>query len=424
MPDQFLKSLRRILRLAPAPLKIKLRSMARILYGKFLYRIFDLRRFEFETISQGKPALFIDVSSIALKDHKTGIQRSTRNLFLALRRNFGHLVIILPVCATVWKAGYTIAEASLTKTGLLFRDSGQPIKIKKKDVFFALDFAPSIILSQLTALRQMKKQGMKLFFLLHDNIPLSHGEFFPPGTHEIHESWLKSVAHLGDIVCVSRTVRDETEDWLLDKRGKRPGLSWFHHGFTFDEFAYADKVELRKPPSIPYIITVSTIEPRKGHRQIIAAFEKLWEAGVGIGLVLVGQAGWKVEDLCEAIRIHPENGKRLFWYENCCDYLLGKLYKKSLGVLMASQAEGFGLAIIEGAAYKKPLLLRDIPVFREIAKDNAFYFSGDTGSELANSLQKWLELLKAGKAPDSEKIKTGNWDDSARKIFSIIFPDC
>ena len=62
---------------------------------------------------------------------------------------------------------------------------------------------------------------------------------------------------------------------------------------------------------------------------------------------------------------------------------------------MASEGEGFGLAIVEGARHGKPLILRDIPVFREIAGKHAFYFRGDTPEELAKALREWFSLRAA-----------------------------
>ena len=38
---------------------------------------------------------------------------------------------------------------------------------------------------------------------------------------------------------------------------------------------------------------VGTLEPRKGYLQALDAFERLWEQGVEVNLVIVGREGWK-----------------------------------------------------------------------------------------------------------------------------------
>lgn len=65
-----------------------------------------------------------------------------------------------------------------------------------------------------------------------------------------------------------------------------------------------------------------------------------------------------------------------------------KVYEAASGVIMPSEAEGFGLAIIEGAHHGKPLILRDIPVSREIAGDHATYFSGLDPEPLADCIEQ------------------------------------
>ena len=48
-------------------------------------------------------------------------------------------------------------------------------------------------------------------------------------------------------------------------------------------------------------------------------------------------------------------------------------------VLVApSRGEGFGLPLIEAAQHKLPIFARDIPVFREVAGENAFFFQSNT----------------------------------------------
>jgi glycosyltransferase involved in cell wall biosynthesis len=88
---------------------------------------------------------------------------------------------------------------------------------------------------------------------------------------------------------------------------------------------------------------------------------------------------------------------------------------------MASEAEGFGLAVIESAYYKTPIIVRDISVFREIAGENAFYFPNTKNPEdLANSLIKWLELYKKGEHPKPDGIKWLSWKEHTEKLKEIF----
>ena len=46
---------------------------------------------------------------------------------------------------------------------------------------------------------------------------------------------------------------------------------------------------------------VGTVEPRKGHRQALAAMELLWTDDVDANLVIIGKKGWMMDDLVERI---------------------------------------------------------------------------------------------------------------------------
>ena len=90
---------------------------------------------------------------------------------------------------------------------------------------------------------------------------------------------------------------------------------------------------------------------------------------------------------------------------------------------MASITEGFGLAVAEAAQFKKPLIVRNIPVFKEIAGENAFYFDGLEAKDLASAIEKWIELYKNGKVPDSAKIKLRTWDDCTKDVYELLTGD-
>ncbi len=63
------------------------------------------------------------------------------------------------------------------------------------------------------------------------------------------------------------------------------------------------------------------------------------------------------------------------------------MYDAAQCLLAASEAEGFGLPLIEAAQHGLPVMARDIPVFREVAGDHAFYFDGTDPEHLADAIR-------------------------------------
>ena len=161
---------------------------------------------------------------------------------------------------------------------------------------------------------------------------------------------------------------------------------------------------------------VGTLEPRKAYVEVLEAFERLWQEGLPLKLVFVGKQGWMVEGLVGKLRSHPELNRLLFWLEEISDVDLVKVYGSCTCLIAASYGEGFGLPLVEAARNKLPIIARDIPVFREVAGENAFFFQSNTPIELAHKIKEWIQIFETGKNPRSEKISWITWKQSAEKL--------
>jgi glycosyltransferase involved in cell wall biosynthesis len=179
----------------------------------------------------------------------------------------------------------------------------------------------------------------------------------------------------------------------------------------------------------PTFLMVGTLEPRKGHLQVLDAMECLWARGMDINLVIVGREGWlhttddqrrSIPELMRRLRGHRELGKRLFWEAGIGEAALESIYAASTCLIAASEAEGFGLPLIEAAQHGLPVIARDIPVFREVAGEFAFYFEGEDGDTLAGAITQWLALRQAGTAPRSADMPWLSWAESARRLQDIM----
>lgn len=174
---------------------------------------------------------------------------------------------------------------------------------------------------------------------------------------------------------------------------------------------------------------VGTIEPRKGYAQALAAFEQLWADDVEANLIIVGNEGWKglpdnmrrtIPDIIDSIRSHPELNKRLFWLEGISDKYLEKIYSSSHCLITASEGEGFGLPLIEAAQHKLPIIVRNIPVFHEVAGEHAFYFDGKEPAALAGAIQDWLALNKSNQHPGSDSMRWLTWRQSVSQLLNAL----
>lgn len=121
--------------------------------------------------------------------------------------------------------------------------------------------------------------------------------------------------------------------------------------------------------------------------------------------------------MCKKIEESKYYNKKLFWLSGVSDNFLVSLYKNSNWVIFASHAEGFGLALIEGLYFGKPVLARDIAIFREIGGNNVTYFSGNGFSDIATS----VEYFTNKSYTSNKNFNIPSWESSFRKIKSILF---
>ena len=245
--------------------------------------------------------------------------------------------------------------------------------------------------------------------LVHDLLPIQLAEFFKDSNaKELHEHWLAMIAAQDEAICVSKATADVYEEWIATNSiDTSPAFhtDWVHSGADLEGSKSSCGLPsnaaetLRILKSHPTFLAVSTLEPRKAQAQILDAVERLWATGEDVNLAFVGQQGWKIDALVDRINSHPENGKRLFWLKGISDEYLDRVYQASTCLVAASINEGFGLPLIEAGRHAVPIIARDIPIFREVAGQSAFYFTGETGEQLSAAMSEWLQLYRAGNAP-------------------------
>jgi glycosyltransferase involved in cell wall biosynthesis len=158
------------------------------------------------------------------------------------------------------------------------------------------------------------------------------------------------------------------------------------------------------------------LEPRKDLDTVLDAFEQLWIRGEDIALLLIGNEGWNVEKLTKRIRQNQDNGRPLLWLQGASDDDVKQLLKNATALIQASFAEGFGLPIIEAGSLGVRLLLSDLPVFRDIALDEAVYFPVGQPASLVSAIRRAL----SGTVQSPRAIKTMTWQESAEKLSHLL----
>jgi len=378
--------------------------------------------------SNNKKTLFLDISELVQRDSRSGIQRVVRSIIFELFKNPPKKYDIKLVYATI-DDNYRYA------TNFTYKFLGHNINnieekyinYKKDDIFFILDMQPQVQIAKKEYYQKLRKSGVKVQFLLYDLLSINLSHFFPKGNRNGFENWLQVMSENDKVICISKAVEDDYIKWLNNYKNIFIETEWFHLG--------ADIISSKPSKGLPSnainviekiknnisFIMVGTLEPRKGYFQTLKAFTSLWKNNIDIILVIVGKNGWMVEELIEMIKNHKELNKKLFWLEGISDEYLEKAYESSDCLIASSEGEGFGLPLIEAAQYKKPIIARDIPVFREVAREYAYYFDNDNNPKvIEDTIKNWIELYKNDKHPKSDCMPWLTWEESTKKLLECF----
>lgn len=383
-----------------------------------------------------RPKFYLDLSVVVINDDKSGIQRVARAIskeLLNLENNsFDVEVVYTKANDFRFFSSEKFNDISdCNKQDHTLFDNEKQVTFNKNDVLVFLDLYPAAAITHQKFLHYLRNKGVRIFHVIYDILPILKPEKFWPELCKEFNLWAQAVSSSDGALCISKSVADELKKYLTNYGNKRVtqfNIGWFHLGADIanslpstggiDETALLILEKINKTTSF---LMVSTIEPRKGHRQTLKAFELLWNEQLPINLVIVGRIGWGMSEFQEELMNHPQLGNHLIWLNGISDEYLEKVYDASSCLISASEGEGFGLPLIEAAQHKIPIILRDIPVFREVVGSYGYYFDNNTSPEtISKSIRDWINLYLKGEQPLSDGMPYLTWKQSAEQLLDLI----
>ncbi len=231
----------------------------------------------------------------------------------------------------------------------------------------------------------------------------------------------KSVKTADHIITVSEAMRDEILTLY-------PGLkiSVIYNGLDaniYDQVFENDMTEVQIKYELPeeFILAVGHFEKRKNYLRLIEAISLLRDRGRPCNLVIVGNNSGqrqKIIDLVKSEGLSPY----VTLLSGLSDLEVRCIYKLCQLFVFPSSYEGFGIPILEAMAAKCPMVLSDIPVFREITQNRGVYFPHDNVELMATSIEHVLSssnerqrLIEYGK----KRVRDFNFNRLAEQVESL-----
>lgn len=159
----------------------------------------------------------------------------------------------------------------------------------------------------------------------------------------------------------------------------------------------------------PYILGVSTLEPRKNFGMLLEAYAQYAAAEKRPHhLILAGRRGWESAEFYARLA-RLESAGLVHVMDALDDAELAYVYSKCAFFVMPSLYEGFGLPLLEAMAQERYCIASDLGCFHEIGGKNVRYLPQDKDA--------WASAIAetARRTPEAKKFswKRWSWDRTA-----------
>lgn len=239
----------------------------------------------------------------------------------------------------------------------------------------------------------LKAAGVTIGVYIYDLIPITHTEYCDEGLpHEFALSLDDGMAIFDFILTISDFTAREVRRYR--KRFDLPDMP-----VQAVPLAHASRIVVPSRNRVwgkqiahlrdrPFVLMVSTIEARKNHAYLVAAWKHFLDEGLDPpDLVFVGRFGWRVSSLMEMLQTTRYFDNRIHIVHDLSDDDLNTLYSACLFTAFPSFVEGWGLPVGESLAHGKPCVASSTSSIPEVGGDLVDYLD-------PHNLRDGIEVLR------------------------------
>ena len=250
---------------------------------------------------------------------------------------------------------------------------------------------------------------------------------YEPGAHTLQRRvsleaatrW--NVRAAGRVIVPSRSTANDLErDYGLD----RDAIDIIPHGVDHDRYrilsedqvtATLAKLGVRRP----YLLFLSTVQPRKNLSRIVSAFESI---GVeDLQLVVAGATGWKSEGLLNRMAM-SERAADILHIGFVPDDAVPALYNGAAAFILPSLYEGFGMGVLEAMACGCPVVTSSTSSLADVAGGAAVIVDPTSVRDIGDGIGRALVPATAVTLREQglERAKTFTWERAAAATLASI----
>ena len=166
-----------------------------------------------------------------------------------------------------------------------------------------------------------------------------------------------------------------------------------------------------------YILSVSSMDPRKNFIRLVEAFNNIEDKSVKLYIIGMQFKAFNTPDM---EKLNSENVILTGYLD---DDSLQTMYKNALFSVYPSLYEGFGIPPLESMSYGCPVIVSDIPALREVNGEAAMYTNPLNIADMSLKMDLLIrdtelrnELSKKGR----EQVAKYSWIKSTRQVLDLV----
>jgi len=222
---------------------------------------------------------------------------------------------------------------------------------------------------------------------------LTLGRYRSGSVDYLHWSTSFALRHAKRIIAVSAATKADILSAYPAAKEER--INVIYNGFNEEAYhPISDEAKTREIMDKyglerPYLLYVGRLEKKKNTPALVEAFA-LWREShpdSDLKLLLVGNAGFGFDEVNYVIE-EFNLAKQVMMPGWVSAEDLPYIVAAAAAFIMPSQAEGFGIPVLEAMACGVPTAVSDLPVFREVAQDASLYFNQNDKHDIAAAIDR------------------------------------
>jgi glycosyltransferase involved in cell wall biosynthesis len=271
-------------------------------------------------------------------------------------------------------------------------------------------------------------RNLKRFLTVYDLIPILYPALFESDLSSLLPDVLASLGNEDFAICISTSTKNDLCAYRSDLDPARifvtplAASELFYPSNNVDRLAQTRR-KYGIPEGMPYLLTLSTLEPRKNIEQVIKVFARLVKEGNinDLQLVLVGTKGWNYDRILDAVKNLEVCEKRIILTGYVADEDLAPLYSGALAFIYISLYEGFGLPPLEAMQCGTPVITSNRSSLPEVVGEAGIMldpFDEDGACQAILELYSNAALHEEMSRRSIERSRQFSWERCVRETIA------